>query len=156
MPLISPLKSLASAVLVASVMTTGCGENPVSVSAPTPTGAAADACEALARALPDSVRGFSRRSLSTESPYAAAWGNDALVVLRCGVSRPDAMTASTSLIEVNGVDWLPETFERGTVFTTSGRATYVEVQVPIELRPEANALVDLAAAINEAVPLESN
>ena len=140
-------------MLALPLVISGCGQSAVDVASPTPNGAAADACQALDRALPESVRGFSQRRVANDTPYVAAWGEDALIVLKCGVSRPSALTPSAEVLEVNGVDWLPETFERGTVFTTSGRVAYVEVQVPIELRPEANVLTDLADAITQAVPL---
>jgi hypothetical protein len=142
--------SAVALLLICSL--TACARPAVTVAAPTPSGAAADACLALATVLPTSVMGFSRREVSDPSPYVAVWGQDALVVLRCGVERPAALTPSAQVLEVNGVDWLPESFERGMVFTTAGRQTYVEVQVPIELRPEARALVDLADAVEQAVP----
>ena len=142
-----------TAIAVASFTLAACGQSAVDVPSPSPSGAAADACQALSRALPDSVRGFGERKIVKDTDYVTAWGEDALVVLKCGVERPAALTPSAEVLEVNSVDWLAETFERGTVFTTSGRVAYVEVQVPIELRPEANVLVDLAQAISEAVPL---
>lgn len=131
----------------------GCSQSAIDVASPSPTGASADACQALSRALPESVRGFSQRTISDDTPYVAAWGENAIIVLKCGVSRPQALTATAQVVEVNGVDWFPETFERGTVFTTFGRVAYVEVQVPLELRPEVNVLTDLAEAITQAVPL---
>jgi hypothetical protein len=142
---------IASLALLTPLFT-ACGSAPVEIDAPQPTGATADACSALAPLLPQSVLGFSRRPTADESPFTAAWGEDVLIVLRCGVSRPAALTPSAQVLEVNGVDWLPETFERGVVFTTASRTAYVEVQVPIELRPEARALVDLADAIEQAIP----
>lgn len=138
--------------MLALVMS-GCAQSALDVASPSPTGSSADACQALARALPDSVRGFSQRDITNDTPYVAAWGNDAVIVLKCGVNRPEGLTATAQVVEVNGVDWFPETFERGTVFTTFGRVAYVEVQVPLELRPEANVLTDLASAITQAVPL---
>jgi hypothetical protein len=130
----------------------GCARAPLDVQAPTPSGSTADVCLTLATLLPDSVLGFGRRDTLGDSPYTAAWGQDTVIVLRCGVPRPEALTPSAQVLEVNGVDWLPETFERGTVFTTAGRSAYVEVQVPLGLRPEARVLVDLAQAVAQAVP----
>lgn len=145
-PFLAPLVALALTV-------SGCGQSALDVASPSPTGASADACQALYRALPESVRGFSQRNIKDDTAYVAAWGEDAVIVLKCGVSRPEGLTATAQVVEVNGVDWFPETFERGTVFTTFGRVAYVEVQVPLELRPEANVLTDLASAITQAVPL---
>jgi hypothetical protein len=130
----------------------GCSRAPLDVPAPTPSGSTADICLTLANQLPSSVLGFGRRDTVGNSAYTAAWGQDTVIVLRCGVTRPAALTPSAQVLEVNGVDWLPETFERGTVFTTAGRSAYVEVQVPLSLRPEARVLVDLAEAITQAVP----
>jgi hypothetical protein len=50
------------------------------------------------------------------------------------------------------VEWFPEELERGYRFTTFGRSAFVEVTVPDDYRPEVNALVDLAAAVDAAVP----
>lgn len=146
-------RTLAPVALALSLALSGCGQSALDIASPSPTGATADACQALARALPESVRGFSKREVNGDTPFVAAWGEDAVIVLKCGVSRPAALTATAQVVEVNGVDWFPETFERGTVFTTFGRVAYVEVQVPLELRPEANVLTDLASAITQAVPL---
>jgi hypothetical protein len=38
------------------------------------------------------------------------------------------------------------------VFTTIGRAAYVELSVPAEYEPAADALVDVAAVVKAAVP----
>ena len=46
-----------------------------------------------------------------------------------------------------------KTIEGGYLFTTIGRPAYVQVGVPTEYAPEANALVDLAVAVKE-IPAE--
>ena len=77
------------------------------------------------------------------------------MVLRCGVGVPSALTPTSTLQVINDVDWLPEELSAGYLFTTVGRTASVEVSVPDAHRPEANALVDLAAAIGSRVPVAS-
>jgi len=67
------------------------------------------------------------------SALTAAWGATP-VVLRCGVGRPGALTATSQLTTVDGVDWLPERLQHGVRFTAIGRVAYVEVTVPDRLR----------------------
>jgi Protein of unknown function (DUF3515) len=130
----------------------GCGSGAVDVSPPSPDTAAATACDALAASLPDAVQDRERRETSPQSDLTAAWGDPA-VVLRCGVPSPAAYVPTAELVEVNGVEWFPEELERGYRFTTYGRSAFVEVSVPDHYRPEVNALVDLAAAVDSAVPV---
>lgn len=76
-----------------------------------------------------------------------AWGEPA-IVLRCGVPKPAALTATSRCDEVDGVGWFAEQVPGGYRFTTIGRSVYVEVSVPSDYAPEANALVDLAPAVS--------
>jgi hypothetical protein len=135
----------------AFLLISGCGGGSIDVSPPSPEASAAAACETLAASLPDTVQDGERRETSPESDLTAAWGDPA-VVLRCGVSSPAAYEPTAELVEVNGVEWFPEELERGYRFTTFGRSAFVEVTVPDRYRPEVNALVDLAAAVEAAVP----
>jgi hypothetical protein len=75
-------------------------------------------------------------------------------VLRCGVGRPAGLTATSQVVEVNGVEWFLTEPAPAYVFTTVGRGTYVQVRVPRSvLRSEATApLVDLATAVRTALP----
>ena len=93
-----------------------------------------------------------QKRVEPASPYTAAWGNPE-IVLRCGVSKPNALEPTSELVTVNGVDWLPEPTRGGYRFTTTGRVAYVEVVVPKHYSPEVNALVDLAGPIAQTVPL---
>jgi hypothetical protein len=99
--------------------------------------------------LPDSVDGQARRDTEPASVRTAAWG-DPPVVLRCGVPRPPGLTATSEVIEVNGVEWFLAGSERGYVFTTVGRRPYVELRVPADTpREQATApLVDVAEAVS--------
>lgn len=139
-------------ILLAAVLV-GCAQPVVRVTPPEPEGAAADTCRALDTAWPDAVFGFERRSTEPVSPFVAAWGDDALIVARCGVPRPTALTPASEIFEVNGVDWFVETYERGTVFTTVGRVVDLQVRVPLALRPEARVLTELADVIERVVPI---
>jgi len=118
---------------------------------PAPEGAAAFACADLKSRLPALVLGRSTTPTTPTSTNVSAWGDPAIVV-RCGVPVPAALTPTSQLVTVNGIDWLPEQLERGYLFTTVGRAPVVEVSVPDAYRPESEALVDLSPAV-AGIPL---
>ena len=108
-------------------------------------------CTALLGDLPTTVLDNERRDV-VPGRFSAAWG-DPPISLRCGVQKPPMLTATSECFEVNGVGWFAEQASSGYLFTTIGRTTYVEVGVPADYAPEANALVDLAAAVSEHDPL---
>lgn len=124
----------AGAALAALVAAAACSGGPVRIVAPDPDPTAAQACAALR--LPEKVDGLERRETEPETPYAAVWGSPPLA-LRCGVPRPS--DPDTGLIErvvnIDGLDWLPEDSERPRVWTLVGRAAYVEVTIPPEYAP---------------------
>ncbi len=107
-------------------------------------------CAALLDALPEVVGDAVRREVQPPAPAVAAWG-DPPVILRCGVPPPVADPTAT-VLQVDGVDWLPVAGEGGTFFTTVGRVAQVEVAVPDDYAPEADVLSDLTAAVTAAVP----
>ena len=117
-----------------------------------PRGAGAD-CPRLHEQLPDDLDGRDRRDTSPASRRTAAWGDPALV-LRCGVTRPPGLTATSQVLEVDEVEWFLAERPGAYVFTTVGRTAYVELRVPRSTpRDRATApLVDLAPAITAAVP----
>ncbi len=125
----------------------------VTVPSPAPEGAAAYACAELKGRLPALILGKPTTATTPTSTYTSAWG-DPTIVLRCGVAMPAALTATSQLLSVNGVDWLPEPLERGYLFTTVGRAPVIEVSVPDAYQPESDALVDLSDAV-AGVPVSS-
>ncbi len=108
-------------------------------------------CTRLVRALPGSVDGQQRRDVSPAQAPAAAWG-DPPIVLRCGVPAPKALSASSPCAEVNGVGWFAEQLEDGYRFSTIGRSTTVQVRVPYDYEPAADALVDVAGPVRDHVP----
>jgi hypothetical protein len=126
-------------------------DRPVAVDAPAVTGAAADACHALAAELPSDLSAGSRRSTSPQSELTAAWGS-VPVVLRCGVDQPVALTPTSQLTTIDGVDWLPERGDGGVRFTTVGLVANVEVTVPGTYAPEARVVAELSSAVARAVP----
>ena len=110
-------------------------------------------CSALVKALPASIDGAGRRDVEPAGSPAAAWG-DPPIVLRCGVSMPKAFDEFAACQETNGVGWfIPEeqmTGEaRSITMTTIGRDVNVQVILPPEHWPPANAMVDLAPAIKK-------
>jgi len=126
----------------------------VAVEPPASPGAARKVCADLVADRPHVIDGREHRDTDPESELTAAWGDPPLV-LRCGVRRPPGLSATSEVVEVEGVDWfLVESAARYT-FTTVGRAAFVELSVPTEVeRSEATApLVDLAAVIEEHDPL---
>ena len=137
------------------VVVVGCSAD-VEVRPTSPTGAAAKQCSALVAQLPDRVAGQQARPVQPAAVLGAAWG-DPPIVLRCGVAEPASLQADSSCFVVNDVGWLAERdghpvtgtepVDSDLVFTTIGRSTYVEVTVPDDYQPAADALVDLAGAI---------
>ena len=117
-----------------------------------PDGPAAG-CGRLHAALPGTLDGRDRAGTKPSSTRTAAWGSPP-VVLRCGVGRPAGLTATSQVIEVNGVEWYLSEPAPPYVFTTVGRGSYLQVRVPRSVpRSEATApLVGLAHAVRTAMP----
>ena len=106
-------------------------------------------------ALPERVSDQPRRRVDPGDGYAAAWGDPA-IELRCGVPRPDGLTAVSPCEHTNGVDWfIPVSQQSGgtseVIMTTVGRAVNVEVTVPADDFPPATAMVDLAPAVKRTL-----
>ena len=138
---------------MSSFCLSGCTST-VAVTPPQPGGDADAACSGLAPQLPDQVLDQDVRRTIPDSELTSAWGDPA-ITLRCGVPVPSALTATSQLITVNGVDWFPQELTAGYRFTTTGRVANVEVSVPDDYAPEAEALVDLAQPVSDSVPLIS-
>jgi hypothetical protein len=105
----------------------------------------------MEQALPDKIDNTDRRDTTPRTSRTAAWG-DPPVVMRCGVQRPEGLTITAQLNTVNGIDWLVEKRDGGHVFTSVGRAAYVEVVVPAAHDPQVGPLVDLAPAMQLVPP----
>lgn len=117
--------------------------SPTVLREPTPDARTATACASVMAALPRTVDGLSRDSLTQ---YTAQWGGST-VTLRCGVPRPAALAADSRCDEVDDIGWFTQQDARHYTFTTIGRAGYVEVTVLLSHQPAANALVDLSSAV---------
>ncbi len=124
----------------------------VEVAEPTPDAADRATCEAVIAALPDQVLESTTRP-TRPGVLSRAWGDPA-IVLRCGVDAPPGLTPTSECVEVDEVGWFREPAEGGTLFTTIGRAVFVEVGVPSAYTPEVDVLVDLAGAVRSHDPLE--
>jgi hypothetical protein len=147
---IAPLVILATVTAVTS-FTSSCSAG-IDVALPTDVEpASAKVCADLADSLPDTVTDQEGRATEPTSPLTAAWGEPA-IVLRCGVPRPGALTRTSQLVTVNGVDWFAEELTEGYVFTTYGRQVYVEVTVPDDYAPEVRPVTELSSAVADAVP----
>ena len=141
----------AAAMLLALV---GCGVGEtklVDIGAPQLAGSSARYCDALERHLPSEVADMWQRDVTTEG-VAAAWGAPP-IVLRCGVTAAKGLGPAVRCDMVNGVGWYSESITDGYRFTTIGRATPVELTVPDAYAPESDAMVDVAKAIKQAIPL---
>jgi hypothetical protein len=157
-PLPASVVTLALALALASC-TVG-GDAP-EVNVPAPDDEAARACRELARDLPRRVAGQERGTLDQDTPYAAVWGDPA-IVLRCGVPRPEILTpgsdtydpTDTDSFEVNGVSWLLEEESDGVRSTTTGRTVFVEVTMPDDYETVGNPLIDLAPPVDEHIPVD--
>jgi hypothetical protein len=121
------------------------------VTEPQPDPAGRARCTALLAALPDQVLQSTRRP-TEPGVWTRAWG-DPPITLRCGVSAPPGLSPTSECLEVNGVGWFSEDAEGGVLFTTIGRAVFVEVGVPHQYAPEVSPLADLAAAVSAHDPL---
>jgi hypothetical protein len=119
---------------------------------PAPDAGTAATCASFTAALPDVLEtAGDRRDASPDSPLTAAYG-DPPVAIRCGVPRPPALTPTSLLVTVDGVDWLPEELTDGWLLTTVGRAANVELTVPAARGPAPSIAADLSATIEATLP----
>ncbi|MDH6135598.1 hypothetical protein P3T37_005014 [Kitasatospora sp. MAA4] len=127
------------------------------LTAPTPTGAVAGYCQALAKALPGAIEGH-QRTAPDPSPYVAVWNSSPRTVLRCGVPRPKSLNKQANQEStgpnVNNVQWyLEKDGHGGYRFTATLRLAYVEVSVPAGAYPNyGDPLSPVSDAVNATVP----
>jgi hypothetical protein len=141
-----------TALVSVTGLLTGCqhGGGAVALKVPSPTGAAADECAALSRALDHGIAGLSRRATSPTSPFTAAWGDPA-VTLRCGVA-PRAADSKTNEAEIASVQWRIRQAGDQVLWETFERSTGIEVRIPRAYNDQENVIADLGAAIADTVP----
>ena len=123
----------------------------MAVPEPSPDAAGRSLCRPLLAGLPKTVLDGTRRT-TTPGALTAAWGEPP-ITLRCGVPAPPTLTTSSECLEVDGVGWFAEQAEGGMLYTTIGRAVFVELAVPSHYAPESGALVDVAPPVAARDPL---
>ena len=146
------MKRMLAILSLGLVGLSGCGEAKVAVPVPTPNPKDAAICQKLTPTLPETVADQPKRKVADAPDLTAAWGNPPITV-RCGVVKPSALEHTSSLITVNGIDWFAEELSAGWRFTSMNTFVFVEVTVPNNYNPEANALVDLSASLKKIVVL---
>jgi hypothetical protein len=117
---------------------------PVHVDTPAVTPAADLACPVLMGQLPLELAGETSRLVHSDTPFAYAWGDPA-VVLVCGVAPPAGFVVGAAAISINGVQWFVDTSAPEiVVWTTVDRDVPVQMQVPASTD---SALVTAASTI---------
>ncbi|MEV0094170.1 DUF3515 domain-containing protein [Streptomyces sp. NPDC050738] len=143
----------AIALLLAAAGCSSAGDS-AQVAVPRPAADEAAYCKALAKVLPKTVAGLKRSDVEPKSELTAGWGNNAAIVLRCGVPRPEKMDDPNALgVEADGVKWMLEQLNSGPRFTTTYRKVYIEVALEKKYDHDVTPLSDFAAAVSKTVPL---
>lgn len=133
----STLPVITAAIAIG--LLTSCSR-PVAVQAPP---VSAD-CASLLSAAPIRLLGELQRETTPRDAAAIAWGNPPIVFV-CGVSAPIA--ADAQVITIEGVDWVAEQTQQGTVFTTLDFQPTLQIRVPAAYRPEIDAVADVTPAL---------
>ncbi len=125
---------------------------PLPVEVPPVTPETEGPCTALMAVLPLELARQPSRPVQTDSPFAYAWGDPA-VVLRCGVERPAGWVTGAAAIQINGVQWYVDTDDpETTVWTTVDRPVYVELTLPPGV--DSAPVTALTTQIAEALPYQ--
>lgn len=140
------ITTLAAAGTLAFATLAACS-SAVSVQAP----AVSEPCEAVLAGAPISLLEELQRETTPVAAAAIAWG-DPPIVMACGVDS--RITANAQVIALEGVEWIAENTEDGTVFTTFNRTPVVQLRVPSKYRPEIDAVSGLNALIDESTDLD--
>ena len=129
-----------SACVAATVtLLTSCSR-PVAVQAPPTT----DECASIISEAPIRLLGQLQRETSPADLAAIAWGEPPIVLV-CGVEHTPAPDAQ--VITLENVDWIAETSDAGTVFTTHNRQPVLQLRVPVQYRPEIDAVSEIAPVL---------
>ena len=125
---------------------------PVPVDTPDVTPAADLACPVLMGQLPLELAGESSRLVDSDTPYAYAWGDPA-VVLVCGVDPPAGYVVGTGTLLISGVEWFVDDSDPDVVvWTTVDRA--VHVQVTVSADTDSAPVTALGPVINDTLPAQ--
>ena len=142
--MVAPAYVVRSAAIASlSLLLIGCSR-PVDVQAPRID----EACEPIVAAAPINILGELQRETTPADAAAIAWG-DPPIVLVCGISIE--VPADAQVVEVDGVAWVAQSTDAGTVFTTLNGAPALQVRVPVDYRPEIDVLSELGDVIANSV-----
>lgn len=122
-------------VAIGALLISGCS-SPVAVQAPQRSAE----CDDVLTDAPIRLLGELQRETTPSDAAAIAWG-DPPIVLTCG--ERSAIAPDAQVIEVNGIDWVVQSSNSGTVFTTYQSRPTVQLRVPATYRPEIDALSEL-------------
>jgi hypothetical protein len=123
---------------------------PVPVDTPDVTPAADLACPVLMGQLPLELAGETSRLVDSDTPYAYAWGDPAIVLV-CGVDPPAGYVVGTSTIAISGVEWFVDDSDPDVVvWTTVDRNVPVQVSVPTST--DSASVTALCPIIATALP----
>ncbi|WP_223690229.1 DUF3515 domain-containing protein [Leifsonia poae] len=135
----------ALAVILATAVLALTGCTPI-VSLDAAAGSNAVGCAEISVRLPDTVGGEAQRE--TDAQATSAWGDPAVILLRCGV--PPIGPTTKPCITVNGVDWvlMNDPADKSLVYQTFGRTPATEVIINhVSGVSDTVVLPDLASAI---------
>jgi hypothetical protein len=125
---------------------------PLTVQVPPVTPEADQYCPAVMSGLPLELAGEPSRPVQSDSPFAYAWGDPA-VVLVCGVDRPAGWVVGASAIQINGVQWYVDTADPEiTRWTTVDRPVYVEIALPASV--DSAPVTALTTGLAQALPFQ--
>jgi hypothetical protein len=148
----------ALALLLIAPALAACG-GPVDVDVPEMSDADRAACDAFTAALPSTLAEHEREEVDPADAPAAAYGDPAIVV-RCGVPEPEGFSLASSCEQANGVGYYIPDEQYGDqdldlTMTAAGYRPRVEVVVPAQYRPNANAaaMAELAPLVKEYLTL---
>ncbi len=147
------------AALLASVVLTGCADEPVTLDSPVLDEADLATCNSFLDDLPRRLAGEEKRKVNPAAALGRAWGDPAIIV-RCGVDVPPEFTETSPCEVANGVGWfVPESQvddqDADLSLTAVGYRPIVSVEVPHDYRPEGSAavLADLAEYVEKHLEL---
>ncbi|NUU08370.1 DUF3515 family protein [Leifsonia sp. C5G2] len=135
-----PVVLLASA----AVLLAGCAPT---VSLDPAANANAPGCAEISVRLPDSVADKAKRE--TDAQATGAWGDPAVVILRCGV--PPIGPTTKPCVNVNGVDWvlMTDPAAKTIVYQTFGRTPATEVIIDhVSGVSDSSVLPEFASAVS--------
>lgn len=128
-----------ASVAATAALLTSCSR-PVVVQAPP----LADECASVLSEAPIRLLGQLQRETSPADLAAIAWGDPAIVLV-CDVTHTPP--ADAQVITVSDVDWVAQTTDVGTVFTTLGSKPTLQLRVPAHYRPEIDAVSEITPVL---------